>query len=139
MRYRLYYWPDIQGRGEYVRLALEDAGVAYDDVARGPGGVAAMTGMMEQGDTPNMHDALTGSQPDGRAFAAEPDMTCKNYTSGTAGAVMLGHIDRQGLRDDDASKSWNSSHPSRGPGGGCTQDDLKSTGGAGLFYCFAVR
>jgi hypothetical protein len=66
-------------------------------------------------------------------------MTCKNYTSGTAGAAMLGHIDRQGLRDDDASKSWNSSHPSRGPGGGCTQDDLKSTGGAGLFYCFAVR
>ena len=92
-----------------------------------------------RGDTPNMHDALTGSQPDGRAFAAEPDMTCKNYTSGTAGAVMLSHIDRQGLRDDDASKSWNSSHPSRGPGGGCTQDDLKSTGGAGLFYCFAVR
>jgi hypothetical protein len=92
-----------------------------------------------RGDTPNMHDALTGSQPDGRAFPAEPDMTCKNWTSGTAGAAMLGHIDRQGLRDDDASKSWNSSHPSRGPGGGCTQDDLKSTGGAGLFYCFAVR
>jgi glutathione S-transferase len=52
MRYQLYYWPDIQGRGEYVRLTLEDAGAAYDDVARGPGGVAAMTGMMEQGDTP---------------------------------------------------------------------------------------
>jgi len=52
MRYELYYWPDIQGRGEYVRLALEDAGVDYDDVARGSGGVAAMTGMMEQGDTP---------------------------------------------------------------------------------------
>jgi hypothetical protein len=92
-----------------------------------------------RGDTPNMHDAITGSQPDGRALPAEPDMTCKNYTSSTAGATMLGHIDRQGLRDDDASKSWNSSHPSRGPGGGCTQDDLKSTGGAGLFYCFAVR
>ena len=52
MRYELYYWPMIQGRGEYVRLALEDAGVDYDDVARGSGGVAAMTGMMEQGDTP---------------------------------------------------------------------------------------
>jgi glutathione S-transferase len=52
MRYQLYYWPSIQGRGEYVRLALEDAGVAYDDVARGPGGVAAMTRMMEQGGTP---------------------------------------------------------------------------------------
>jgi hypothetical protein len=52
---------------------------------------------------------------------------------------MLGHIDRQGLRDDAESKSWNSSHPSRGPGGGCSQDDLKGTGGAGLFYCFAVN
>src|SRR6185295_18639706 len=52
MRYQLYYWPSIQGRGEYVRLALEEASVAYDDVARGPGGVSAMTRMMQQGDTP---------------------------------------------------------------------------------------
>jgi glutathione S-transferase len=52
MRYQLYYWPGIQGRGEYVRLALEDAGAAYDDVARGAGGLAAMTRMMEQGGTP---------------------------------------------------------------------------------------
>jgi glutathione S-transferase len=52
MRYQLYYWPSIQGRGEYVRLALEDAAVAYDDVARGAGGVAAMTRMMEQGGMP---------------------------------------------------------------------------------------
>ena len=52
---------------------------------------------------------------------------------------MLGHIDHKGLTDDDVAKSWNSSHPSRGPGGGCTQDDFKSTGGAGLFYCFAVN
>jgi hypothetical protein len=92
-----------------------------------------------RGDTPNMHDALTGTQPDGRAFAGTEDRTCKNWTSSTSGSAMLGHIDRQGLRDDDASKSWNSSHPSRGPGGGCSQDDLKSTGGAGLFYCFAAN
>jgi hypothetical protein len=92
-----------------------------------------------RGDTPNMHDALTGSQPDGRAFAGNEDRTCKNWTSSTTGAAMLGHIDRQGLRDDDASKSWNASHPSRGPDGGCSQNDLKSTGGAGLFYCFAVN
>jgi glutathione S-transferase len=52
MRYQLYYWPMIQGRGEYVRLALEDAGAAYDDVARGPGGMAAMSRLMEQGDSP---------------------------------------------------------------------------------------
>jgi hypothetical protein len=92
-----------------------------------------------RGDTPNRHDALTGSQADGTAFAAGDDRACKNWTSSMQGAAMLGHIDRQGLRDDDASKSWNSSHPSRGPEGGCSQSDLKSTGGDGLFYCFAAN
>jgi hypothetical protein len=92
-----------------------------------------------RGDTPNRHDALTGSQPDGSAFAAGEDRTCKNWTSSTQGAAMVGHIDRIGLRDDDASKSWNSSHPSRGPDGGCSQADFKSTGGDGLLYCFAAN
>jgi hypothetical protein len=92
-----------------------------------------------RGDTPNRHDALTGSQSDGTAFAAGEDRTCKNWTSSTQGVAMLGHIDRIGLRDDDASKSWNSSHPSRGPDGGCSQADLKSTGGDGLLYCFAAN
>jgi hypothetical protein len=92
-----------------------------------------------RGDTPNRHDVLTGSQPDGTAFAAGEDRTCKNWTSSTQGSGMVGHIDRIGLRDDDASKSWNSSHPSRGPDGGCSQADLKSTGGDGLMYCFAAN
>jgi len=92
-----------------------------------------------RGDTPNRHDALTGSQPDGTAFAGSEDRTCKNWTSSTQGVAMLGHIDRIGLRDDDASKSWNSSHPSRGPDGGCSQADLRSTGGDGLLYCFAAN
>jgi hypothetical protein len=92
-----------------------------------------------RGDTPNRHDVLTGSQPDGTAFAAGDDRTCKNWTSSAQGAAMVGHADRVGLRDDDASKSWNSSHPSRGPDGGCSQNDLKSTGGDGLFYCFAAN
>jgi hypothetical protein len=92
-----------------------------------------------RGDTPNMHDILTGSQPDGTAFAAGEDRTCGNWTKSGQGAAMVGHSDRQGLRDDDASKSWNSSHASRGPDGGCSQNDLKSTGGAGLYFCFAAR
>ena len=92
-----------------------------------------------RGDTPNRHDALTGSQPDGTAFGPEADRTCKNWTSSTQGAAMVGHSDRIGLREDDASHSWNSSHPSRGPDGGCSQNDLKSTGGDGLLYCFAVN
>nr|WP_249167866.1 lectin [Bradyrhizobium elkanii] len=91
------------------------------------------------GDTPNRHDVLTGSQADGTAFAAGEDRTCKNWTSSTQGAAMLGHFDRKGLRDDEPSKSWNTSHPSRGPDGGCSQADLKSTGGDGLLYCFAAN
>ena len=92
-----------------------------------------------RGDTPNMHDALTGTQADGTAFAAGDDRTCHNWTSKTQGAAMLGHIDRTGLTDDDVARSWNAAHPSRGPDGGCSQADLKSTGGAGLFYCFATN
>jgi hypothetical protein len=88
-----------------------------------------------RGDKPNMHDILTGSQPDGRAFLGNADMTCSNWTSSSAGAAMLGHHDRQGLNDNDSSKSWNSSHPSRG----CSQEALRGSGGNGLFYCFAVN
>jgi hypothetical protein len=92
-----------------------------------------------RGDTPNRHDALTGSQTDGTAFPAGEDKTCHNWTSSTQGAAMLGHIDRQGLRDDAVSHSWNSSHLSRGPDGGCSQADQRTTGGDGLFYCFAAN
>ena len=89
-----------------------------------------------RGDTPNMHDILTGSQPDGTAFAAGEDKTCGNWTkSGADGSAMLGHADRSGLTDDPPAKSWNSSHPSRG----CSQDGLKGTGGNGFFYCFATN
>ena len=88
-----------------------------------------------RGDTPNMHDILTGTQPDGRGIAGNVDSTCSNWTSSTTGAAMLGHSDRTGLDDSVPAKSWNSSHQSRG----CSMDALKSTGGAGLMYCFAVN
>jgi hypothetical protein len=89
-----------------------------------------------RGDSPNRHDILTGSQPDGTAFAGADDRTCGNWmSSGAEGAAMVGHHGRQGLRDDAPSKSWNSSHPSRG---GCSQEALRGTGGDGLFYCFAA-
>ena len=95
------------------------------------------------GDTPNRHDVLTGSQADGTAFPGADDRTCKNWTSSTQGAAMLGHLDRRGLNADapanDPSRTWNSAHPSRGPDGGCSQADLRSTGGDGLFYCFAAN
>jgi hypothetical protein len=91
------------------------------------------------GFAPNRHDALTGSTTEGRGFPAAEDRTCKNWTSSTQGAAMLGHIDRKGLRDDAPARSWNSSHPSRGSDGGCSQADLRGTGGDGLFYCFATQ
>jgi hypothetical protein len=87
------------------------------------------------GDKPNRHDILTGSQPDGAAYPPDKDMTCKNWTSSTDGSAMLGHSDRNGPATFATVKSWNAAHPSRG----CSQDGLKSTGGDGLLYCFAVQ
>jgi hypothetical protein len=83
------------------------------------------------GDTPNRHDMLTGSQLDGTAFADGADHTCQNWTSSGAGTAQLGHHDRTG----GGNTSWNSTHPSRG----CSQENLVSTGGAGLLYCFAIN
>ena len=89
-----------------------------------------------RGDTPNEHDILTGSRPDGTSMAGDPvKTTCGNWTLSGAGAAIVGHHDRLGLRDDDASRSWNSSHPSRG----CSQENLRASGGAGLIYCFAAN
>ena len=86
-----------------------------------------------RGDAVNMHDILTGSTAEGRAFEGDKDMTCGNWTKSSGGSAMLGHHDRMGLSDTPEAKSWNSSHPSRG----CDMDSLKATGGAGLMYCFA--
>jgi hypothetical protein len=91
------------------------------------------------GDKPNRHDILTGSQPDGTAFSGPDDRTCRNWTSSTQGAAMLGHTDLNGPATNPTVKSWNAAHPSRGPDGGCSQADLVSTGGAGLLYCFAAN
>jgi hypothetical protein len=91
------------------------------------------------GEKPNVHDILTGSQRDGTAFPPDKDMTCKNWTSSTQGIAMLGHADRTGNTADAQGTSWNSSHITRGAEGGCSPADLRSTGGAGLLYCFATN
>jgi hypothetical protein len=136
---------DRIGRGPWVNAK---GLVIAKDVAElhGANNLTKQTALTEKGavvngrgDTPNMHDILTGSQPDGTAFPGAADMTCGNWTKSGAGSAMVGHSDRTGLDDSAPAKSWNSSHPSRGPGGGCSQDDLKSTGGNGLFYCFATN
>ena len=136
---------DRIGRGPWVNAK----GIAIaKDVAElhGANNLTKQTALTEKGavvngrgDTPNMHDILTGSQPDGTAYAGAADTTCGNWTKSAAGSAMVGHSDRTGLDESAPAKSWNSSHPSRGPGGGCSQDDLNSTGGNGLLYCFATN
>jgi len=119
--------------------------VIAKDVAElhGNNNVNKQTGLTEKGevvpgsgDTPNKHDILTGSKPDGTAFGGSDDMTCGNWTKSGEGSVMLGHFDRKGTNPDPvANVSWNSSHKSRG----CSDELLKTTGSAGLLYCFAVK
>jgi hypothetical protein len=98
-----------------------------------------------RGDTPNMHDIMTGSDKDGRAFPSNMDLTCRNWTSSDSGVTMLGHADREGnppvagsnnvAAYTETAHSWNAAHTSRG----CSQPDLIATGGNGLFYCFAAQ
>jgi hypothetical protein len=86
------------------------------------------------GSSPNWHDALTGSNGQGRAFGAALNMTCNNWTSSTFGNAMLGHIDRNPKMPANLT-SWNAAHQSRS----CSQPDLIATGGNGLYYCFAAQ
>ncbi len=137
---------DRIGKGPWMNAKGVVVATSVDDLHSANNKLNKQNNLSEKGDTingrgdkPNKHDIVTGSTPDGKAFPADKDMTCKNYTSSTQGSVMLGHNDRQGTTDDDAGRSWNSSHPSRGAEGGCSQADLVSTGGAGLMYCFAVN
>lgn len=137
---------DRIGHGPWQNFKKEIVAQSVEDLHNDSNKLGMQTSVTEKGAiipgvgyAPNRHDALTGSQMDGRAFPPGEDRTCSNWTSSTRGTAMVGHIDRKGLRDDAASRSWNSSHPSRGPDGGCSQADLRSTGGDGLFYCFAVQ
>ena len=106
-------------------------------------GINRMTALTEKGgkvngraESPNnMHDILTGSTPDGKVATGDKDTTCGNWTKSGEGAAIVGHHDRWGQRDDEPARSWNASHPSRG----CSQDNLKASGGAGMFYCFAAN
>jgi hypothetical protein len=88
-----------------------------------------------RGDAVNMHDILTGSDPAGNYSTAGGDTTCGNWTKSGEGSAIVGHHDRVGLKETRHMTSWNSSHGTRG----CSQENLQSTGGAGLFYCFVAN
>lgn len=115
---------------------------SVDDLHSESANVTKQTALTEKGgsvngrgDPVNMHDILTGSDPNGMYSTAGGDTTCGNWTKSGEGSAIVGHHDRVGLKDTRHMKSWNSSHGSRG----CSQDALKSSGGAGLFYCFVAN
>jgi hypothetical protein len=137
---------DRVGTGPWQNFKGEVVAQNADDLHSDNNKLSMNTSLSERGQiipgvgfAPNRHDVLTGSTAEGRAFPPDEDRTCRNWTSSAQGAAMVGHIDRKGLRDDAPSRSWNASHPSRGPEGGCSPSDLRSTGGDGLFYCFATQ
>ena len=134
-RERIGQGPWRNAKGVVVAKNLEDLhanpNITYETALTHRGEPVNKNGMK-----PNMHDILTGSQADGRAFPPDKgDTTCRNWTSSGEGSAFVGHHDREGLKDDAPSRSWNSSHPSKG----CSQDNLRSTGGNGYFYCFAAN
>src|SRR5215213_2381617 len=134
-RDRIGHGPWQNAKGVVIAQSVDDLHSASNNLNKQTALTEKGGTVPGRGDPVNQHDILTGSSADGRAIAGDTDTTCRNWTSsGGEGAAMLGHHDRQGLRDDEPSKSWNSSHPSRG----CSQENLIGTGGAGYFYCFAV-
>lgn len=136
-RDRIGQGPWFNAKGARVAQGLADLHGDTLDLARLGNTLTRATALTEKGDlvkgfgeTPNQHDILTGTQPDGRAYTDGADHTCKNWTSNGEGTAQVGHHDRTG----GPGTSWNSVHPSRG----CSQENLVSTGGAGYFYCFAT-
>ncbi len=133
-RDRIGRGPWVNAKGDLVARSVQDLHTA--NALSKQVSLTEKGGLVKgRGDTPNQHDILTGSQPDGTAFAGPEDRTCGNWTRSGDGSAQVGHHDRIGLRDDEPSKSWNSSHPSRG----CSDEALRGTGGAGLLYCFAAN
>jgi len=132
-RDRIGQGPWHNAKGEIIAANVADL---HGDIERDRNNLTKSTALNEKGevvngrgDNPNRHDMLTGSKSDGRAYSDTADHTCQNWTGSGAGTAMLGHHDRTG----GGNTSWNSAHASRG----CSQENLVSTGGAGLFYCFA--
>ncbi|HEY8484482.1 MAG TPA: hypothetical protein VIL13_07720 [Longimicrobiales bacterium] len=135
-RDRIGNGPWYNARGVLIARNVADL---HGDIERDRNNITKETALNERGevvrgrgDQPNQHDILTGSDSHGRALQGDPSTTtCNNWTSNGAGSAMVGHHDRVG----GGNTSWNAAHLSRG----CGQRDLEATGGAGLFYCFAVN
>ncbi|HYV63100.1 MAG TPA: hypothetical protein VE958_10525 [Bryobacteraceae bacterium] len=137
-RDRIGNGPWANAKGQVIAANLAELHGDTLEIARMGNRITKTTALSEKGeilngvgDTPNEHDILTGSQPDGRAYTDAADHTCSNWTSSGMGTAQLGHFDRLG----GGNASWNSVHPSQG----CSQQNLVATGGAGKLYCFAIN
>jgi hypothetical protein len=133
---------DRIGKGPWVNAKGVTIAKSVDDLHSDHNNLNKQTALTEKGemvpgrgDPVNTHDILTGSDPQGLFSTAGGDTTCGNWTKSGDGSAIVGHVDRAGLKDTRHMKSWNSAHGSRG----CSQDQLKASGGAGLIYCFAVN
>src|ERR1043166_908085 len=132
-RDRIGKGPWSNAKGVVIAKNLDDLHSDHNNLTKQTALTEKGEMVKSRGDTPNEHDILTGSDPSGRFSTAGGDTTCGNWTKSGEGSAIVGHHDRQGLKDTWHMKSWNSSHGSRG----CSQDQLKASGGAGLVYCFA--
>jgi hypothetical protein len=134
-RDRIGRGPWQNAKGVVIATSVEDLHSAGNKITK-ESGLTEKGGIVNGvGDTPNMHDMLTGSDLEGRALPNNVNLTCNNWTSSNFGSAIVGHVDRRGLADTIYQHSWNSAHMSRG----CSQPDLIATGGNGLFYCFATN
>jgi hypothetical protein len=133
---------DRIGKGPWQNAKGVVVAKSIEDLHSDANNITKQTALTEKGETVpgrgepvNTHDMLTGSDPQGHFSTAGGDTTCGNWSKSGEGSAIVGHHDRTGLKDTWHMRSWNSSHGSRG----CSQDALKSSGGAGLFYCFAAN
>jgi hypothetical protein len=131
-RDRIGKGPWVNAKGVQVASSVADLHSDTNKLSKENSLTEKGTVVSGRGDTPNMHDILTGSNADG-TLSSTADNTCGNWTSSDTGSARVGHHDRQG--GGDAPTSWNSAHNSKG----CSQQNLVGTGGAGLFYCFAAN
>ena len=134
-RDRIGRGPWKNAKGVVVAKSVEDLHSASNNLTKQTALTETGEVVSGRGDPVNVHDVLTGSDPQGQYSTAGGDTTCRNWTSGGEGSAIVGHSDRTGLNDSWHMISWNSAHGTAG----CSQDALKKTGGGGLFYCFAAE
>ena len=126
-------WQNV--KGVVIARSVDDLHGATNNLTKETALTEKSETISGRGDAVNAHDVLTGSDPAGNYSTAGGDTTCANWTSSTTGSAIVGHHDRKGLKDSRHMNSWNSSHGTRG----CNMEALKSTGGAGLIYCFVAN